>query len=163
METNKTYEYIPTVPVHPFEILEDEIAARGLTKKEFAESIGMKPSNFNRMMKRKGTLTSEMALKLEKALGIPFSHWMEYHEEYLKDCFRLNPCAFVETTTEKSSRLSDSTIYEDLYQKIATAINYIKQRKDNSNATDNLSMEQINSLENDFHRLGKELCELRLS
>lgn len=76
-------------PVHPFDIVVDEIEARGLTKKEFAESIGMKPSNLSRMINKRGALTSEMALKLEDALGIPFSHWMKFQEEYLKDCARL--------------------------------------------------------------------------
>ena len=89
METTKNSSYVPSSPVHPFDIVEDEIAARGLTKKEFAESIGMKPSNFSRMIKKKGELTSEMALKFEAALYIPYRHWMGYQEQYLKDCARL--------------------------------------------------------------------------
>ena len=172
METNKTISYIPSAPVHPFDIVEDEIAARGLTKKEFAESIGMKPSNFSRMMKTKGELTSEMALKLEAALDIPYRHWMRYQEQYLKDCARHNSSSLNETTDSKSLKPEEGTAYEDIYQKIYLAIRPVRERMESinallssrdSNASGNISNEQISSIENDIHRLGRALSELRLS
>lgn len=172
METNKTTSYIPSAPVHPFDIVEDEIAARGLTKKEFAESIGMKPSNFSRMLKKKGELTSEMAMKLEAALDIPYRHWMRFQEQYLKDCARLNLSSLNKTTDSKSSHDEEGTAYEDIYQKIYSAIRPVRERMESinallssrdSNASDNISKEQISSIENDIHRLGRALCELRLS
>lgn len=172
METNKINEYHSFYPIHPFEIVKDEIEARGLTKKEFAESIGMKPSNFSRMIKKKGTLTSEMALKLESVLGIPFSHWMRYQEEYMKDCVRLNNSKSGSYPTEESSQSPKATAYEDFYAKITIAMRPIKDRMDrinsmilsqNADSPENLSKEQIVSIENDIHMLGKALCELRLS
>lgn len=85
METNEVNAYVPFHPVHPFEILKEELDARGISQKEFAESIGMKASNFSRMLKAKGELSSEMAFKLEDSLGIPYSHWMGFQEKYLRD------------------------------------------------------------------------------
>lgn len=172
METNKITSYTPFAPVHPFDIIEDEIIARGLTKKEFAECIGMKPSNFSRMLKKKGELTSEMALKLEAALDIPYRHWMRYQEQYLKDCARHKLSSLNETTDSKSSHNEEGTAYEDIYQKIYSAIRPVRERMESinvllssrdSNASDNISKEQLNSIENDIHRLGRVLCELRLS
>ena len=172
METSKIHEYRAFSPIHPFEIVEDEIEARGLTKKDFAESIGMKPSNFCRMIKKKGTLTSDMALKLESKLGIPFSHWMRYQEEYLKDRTRMNESSRGDTSQKESSQITTATAYEDLYIKITTAMRPIKERLErintmistrNVNPTENLSMEQINTIEKDIHMLGKALCEFRLS
>lgn len=172
METNKTTSYIPSVPVHPFDIVEDEIAARGLTKKEFAESIGMKPSNFSRMLKKKGELTSEMALKLEAALDIPYRHWMRYQEQYIKDCSRLNLSYSNENRVKESSHPEKRIDYEDIYLKISLAIRPVKERMESINAlisnrersaTDYLTKEQISSIENDVHSLGRALCELRLS
>lgn len=167
METNKSNEYIPSAPVHPFDIVEDEIAARGLTKKEFSASIGMKPSNFSRMMKTKGEMTSEMALKLEAALDIPYSHWMRYYEAYLKDCVRLNVSPIGDTrSSHKENR------HEDLYNKLFSTLLPIRERIESINvmlsthrmdSSDNLTMEQITSIENDIHRLGRELCKLRLT
>lgn len=85
METNEVKAYVPFHPVHPFEILKEELDARGISQKDFAESIGMKASNFSRMLKAKGELSSEMAFKLEDSLGIPYSHWMGFQEKYLRD------------------------------------------------------------------------------
>lgn len=168
METNKTTSYIPSSPVHPFDIVEDEITARGLTKKEFAESIGMKPSNFSRMMKKKGELTSEMALKLEAALDIPYRHWMRYQEQYLKDCARHNFASLNENTDSRSANQEEGTAYEDIYQKLYLAIRPVRERMESINALlssreKHISEEQISSIENDIHRLGRALCELRLS
>ena len=82
---NEVKAYVPFHPVHPFEILKEELEARDISQKEFAESIGMKVSNFNRMLKAKGELSSEMALKLEDSLGIPYSHWMGFQEKFIRD------------------------------------------------------------------------------
>lgn len=172
METNNIFDHRPFSPIHPFEIVEDEIEARGLTKKEFAEAIGMKPSNFCRMMKKKGTLTSEMALKLESALGIPFSHWMRYQEEYLKDSSRINSSLKEDSRCNESLEAEKSTAYEDLCLKIASAIHPVWERMEQINTLissdyirnhEDLSIDRITSIENDIHMLGKALCELRLS
>lgn len=85
METNKNYEYTPSHPVHPFEILEEELTARGISKKDFALQLGMHPSNFSRLLRSKCDLTVSIALRLEKTLGIPFAHWMKFQEAYSKD------------------------------------------------------------------------------
>lgn len=94
METNEKAPYLPIEPVHPYEILEDELKARGISKKEFALRLGMKASNFSRMLKDRGSLSSEMALRLEKELEIPYLDWMRYQEMYLKDVKRLDKQSF---------------------------------------------------------------------
>lgn len=83
MEINDIF--IPTYAVHPFEILKDEISAMGIKQKDFAARIGMKASNFSRMMKEKSDLTRALAMKLEQQTGIPFDDWMHYQNEYYKD------------------------------------------------------------------------------
>ena len=89
METNNMNTYCPFTPVHPYDILEEELEARGISKKAFAQQIGMKPSNFSRMLSFRGELSSEMALKFEEVLDIPYLDWMKYQEAYLKDKRRL--------------------------------------------------------------------------
>lgn len=83
METSK--DYIPMHAVHPFEILKEELKARGITHKEFARIIGMQPSNFSRMLKSGADITFDLALQLEKELGIPAEHWIKYMKAYRKD------------------------------------------------------------------------------
>lgn len=82
METN---EFIPFEPVHPYDILKDELSARGIRQKDFASKIGMQSSNFSRMLKEKTDIAPTFALTLEKELGIPYSDWMYFQEKYLTD------------------------------------------------------------------------------
>lgn len=83
METNK--HYIPSKPVHPFDILRDELAARGISHKDFALRLGMKASNFSRMLKEKGNVDARLALDLERETGIPCDEWLGLYTEYLRD------------------------------------------------------------------------------
>ena len=57
-------------PVHPGEILKDEIEFRGISQRQLAKQIGVSYSQFNEMLNGKRALNSEMALLLEAALGI---------------------------------------------------------------------------------------------
>lgn len=76
---------IPVDAVHPTELILDEIKERGIRRKDMAIRLGMQPSNFSRMLKQKETITPQMANKLEEALGIPASMWLNLQAEYDKD------------------------------------------------------------------------------
>ena len=82
---NINEKFIPVQAIHPTELIEDELKARGMQKKELAELLGMKASNFSRFLRTKENITSSMALKLENALGIPADYWMDLQLEYEKD------------------------------------------------------------------------------
>ena len=76
-------------PIHPGEILSDELAARDLLQKDFAKQIEMKPSHLNELLKGKRNFTAQLALKVEAALGIEASFWMRAQGEYFLDVARL--------------------------------------------------------------------------
>ena len=76
---------IPVEAVHPTELIIDEIKERGIRRKDMAIRLGMQPSNFSRMLKQKETITPQMANKLEEALGIPASMWLNLQAEYDRD------------------------------------------------------------------------------
>ena len=83
MATNEIYP-TPFRAVHPTEILKDEFRARGMTQKELAERMGMQASNLSRLLKGEN-ITTPIAQKLEKALGIPADVWMRLQTQYDKD------------------------------------------------------------------------------
>lgn len=83
MGTNK---YIPRRAVHPSEIIKEEIKARGMSKKEFAERMGMKASNVSRLLRGDTDITITLAEKLEKALDIPASFWLRMQSTYNSNC-----------------------------------------------------------------------------
>lgn len=81
---------IPIEAVHPTELIIDEIKERGISRKDMAIRLGMQPSNFSRMLKQKETITPQMANKLEEALGIPASMWLNLQAEYDKDIIAIS-------------------------------------------------------------------------
>ena len=83
MATNETHS-TPFRAVHPAEIIKDEFRARGMTQKELAERMGMQASNLSRLLKGEN-ITTSIAQKLEKALGIPADFWMRLQTQYDKD------------------------------------------------------------------------------
>lgn len=80
METKN--ELVPAKAVHPGEILGEELKERGIKQKDFAAEIGVLPSHLNELIKGKRNVTKNIAIKLEKALDVPFLFWMNLQNSY---------------------------------------------------------------------------------
>ena len=78
-------KFIPIDAIHPSELIKDELRARGMQRKEFAERLGMKAPNLSRFFSAKESITPSMALKLESALGIPADYWLGLQVSYERD------------------------------------------------------------------------------
>lgn len=85
----ETREYIPFEASHPGSLIKDELKYRGISQKEFARDIDMYPTMLNELIKGKRAITAEIALLLEKALGISAEYWMRYQAGYELDCARI--------------------------------------------------------------------------
>ena len=57
-------------PVHPGEILKDELAYRKISQKKFAEIIGVSYPMLNEILNCKRPVTTGIAMLVEAALGI---------------------------------------------------------------------------------------------
>lgn len=68
MLTNKLE---PSRPIHPGEVLKEEIEYRGVSPKLLAEQIGISHKNMNEILNCRKAVTENTALLLEAALGIP--------------------------------------------------------------------------------------------
>lgn len=80
MATNKNTT-VPFRPVHPTEIIRDEIKARAMTQKELAQRMGMQAPNLMRLLKGEN-ITTSIARKRESALSIPADFWMRLQAQY---------------------------------------------------------------------------------
>lgn len=58
-------------PTHPGEVLKDELEARGISKRELADTIGLTYSVVNEILNGRRSLTAKTALMFEAALDIP--------------------------------------------------------------------------------------------
>lgn len=85
MDANRIYaahELQPSVPIHPGEILKDELSARGMSQRRFAAVIGVSYSVLNEVINGKRPVTTEYALKIEAATGIPAYIWVNMQSAY---------------------------------------------------------------------------------
>lgn len=72
----------PFEPTHPGELIKDELEARHLTQAKLAESIGVKPSMLNEIIKGKRGINTEFALLIEAALNIPADMLLNLQSDY---------------------------------------------------------------------------------
>jgi addiction module HigA family antidote len=61
----------PFRPVHPGELLKDEIEYRHLSQKAVAKLLGFPYTAFNEILNGKRPVTSDFALLIEAVLGVP--------------------------------------------------------------------------------------------
>ena len=71
-------------PAHPGEILKElVIIPLGLTVSKTAASLGVSRNTLHRILKGDGTVTAEMAMRLEAVFGKPdASHWLRLQNSY---------------------------------------------------------------------------------
>ena len=86
METTKRiyapHELLPATPIHPGEMIKDELQARGISQKKFAEILGVSHTVLNEVLNGKRPVTTEYALKIEAATGIPAYIWLNMQSAY---------------------------------------------------------------------------------
>ena len=68
-----------SIPVHPGEIVKDELEARGISQRKFAMIIDCSYTVFNEILNCKRPVTTDYALRIEAALGIKAYMQSEYN------------------------------------------------------------------------------------
>lgn len=69
-------------PVHPGEVLLDELEELGLTQSALARHIGVLPKTINEICRGKRGISAEMAMKLSKALGGSPQFWLNLQNSW---------------------------------------------------------------------------------
>ena len=72
----------PSKPIHPGELLKEEIEYRGISQKKLAECMGMSHTVLNEILNCKRAVTTEYALLFEAALGIEAGMWIRIQADY---------------------------------------------------------------------------------
>lgn len=93
MNKTKTYhitkDTIPAHATHPGILLLDEIEYREIKQKDLANSMHIAPTVLNEIIHGKRNITAELALKLEKTLGIDAITWMRLQVKFDIDSLRI--------------------------------------------------------------------------
>lgn len=67
---------------HPGEFLLEEIEARQIQKKDFANEIGIYPNNLSAIFAGKRDISASLAIKIGKALGTSGELWFNLQSAY---------------------------------------------------------------------------------
>ena len=88
---------VPFEATHVGEVIKDELAARNMKQSELSELTGIQKSILNDVIKGKRSLTPEMALLLENALGISATFLMNIQTQYELNCAKQSERVVVQT------------------------------------------------------------------
>jgi addiction module HigA family antidote len=69
-------------PVHPGEVLRDELEEISLTQSTLAKHIGVLPKTVNEICRGKRGVSAKMAMKLSKALGGSPQFWLNLQNNW---------------------------------------------------------------------------------
>jgi len=72
----------PYRPIHPGEVLKDEIEYRGISQKKLAAAINVPYTLLNEVLNCKRPINTELALLVEAALDLPAEHLLKMQIHY---------------------------------------------------------------------------------
>ena len=75
-------------PIHPGEILGDELEETGLSAKKLADVIDVPPNRLYQLLAGKRSMTADTALRLGKYFGMSADFWMNLQSAYELDLVR---------------------------------------------------------------------------
>lgn len=114
---NKT----PFIATHPGELIKDELKERNMTQKELSELTGIKASVLSETINGKRSVSMNMALALEKALGIPAEIWMNLQTQYDLDSAQIAKRDKQSETISVTIPLSDHNLFREVARKFGWA------------------------------------------
>ena len=75
-------------PIHPGEILADELEEVGLSAKKLADVIEVPPNRLYQLLAGKRNVTADTALRLSRYFGMSADFWMNLQSTYELDLAR---------------------------------------------------------------------------
>ncbi len=75
-------------PIHPGEILGDELEETGLSAKKLADLIKVPPNRLYQLIAGKRNMTADTALRLSRYFGMSADFWMNLQTAYELDLAR---------------------------------------------------------------------------
>jgi HTH-type transcriptional regulator/antitoxin HigA len=82
MADTRGYVFIPDEPVAPGETIAEILSDRGLTQADFALRLGRTEKNVSQLVAGVAPITHELAIDLERVLGVPSGFWNNAEARY---------------------------------------------------------------------------------
>jgi addiction module HigA family antidote len=84
-------------PIHPGELLADELKELGLTSTELARTIDVPANRISQILAGKRSITADTALRLGRYFGMSADFWMNLQKTYELDLARRELGPAIET------------------------------------------------------------------
>jgi addiction module HigA family antidote len=111
-------EYItPFIATHPGEMIKDELKERRMTQKQLANETGIKTSVLSETINGKRSISLNVAIALERALGIPADVWMNMQTQYNIDSANIATRGNKSEKVEVIIPVRDRNLLKDLARK----------------------------------------------
>lgn len=81
----------PSEPIHPGEILKDEIEYRGISQRKLATQMGISPTLLNEILNGKRAVSTEYALLFEATLNIDPESLLKMQSDYNMQVTKSDP------------------------------------------------------------------------
>ena len=78
----------PIYPIHPGEILADELAELNKSPTQLARELHVPANRISQLVAGKRAMTADTALRLERWLGVSAAFWMNLQKRYELDVAR---------------------------------------------------------------------------
>ena len=111
----------PFIATHPGELIKDELKERNLTQKELSEMTGVKPSVLSETINGKRSVSLNVAVALEKALGISAEVWMNLQTQYDLDSAQIAERDKQKETVSVTIPVSDRNLLREISRKFGWA------------------------------------------
>ena len=111
----------PFVATHPGEMIKDELKERGMTQKQLATETGIKPSVLSETINGKRSISLNVAIALEKSLGIPADMWMNLQTQYDLDTANIAERDNQRETVSVTIPVRDRNLLQELVRKFGWA------------------------------------------
>ena len=82
-------------PIHPGEILADELLEIGISAKKLAQILDVPPNRLYQILGGTRNVTADTALRLGRYFGTSADFWMNLQSAYELDRARLAGCEFI--------------------------------------------------------------------
>ena len=111
----------PFVATHPGEMIKDELKERNMTQKQLAVESGIKASVLSETINGKRSVSLNVAVALEKVLGVPADVWMNMQTQYDLDTANIAARGNEKETVEVIIPVHDRNLLKEIARKFGWA------------------------------------------
>ena len=109
------------MPVHPGMMIKPELVERGISQKAFAKTIGVQPSHLSEVLNGKRALTTELAMKIEDAIGLPAKILLAAQAQYNVEISKTTQNDNMHETVSLTIPISDRNLLRELVNRFGWA------------------------------------------